>query len=79
MDSEGSRDAADGIDLEEVEVMRDRKPCPVREYHEVREVVDELDLADAKARLKTLKADNKELAAENKRLRARVVELEASQ
>ena len=45
----------------------------------VHEVLDELDLADAKSRLKTLKAENESLAAENERLRARVEELEASQ
>ena len=68
------------FDLDEVEVMRDRKPSPVPlTASEVHEVVDELELADAKVRLKTLKAENESLAAENGRLRARVEELEASQ
>ena len=58
--------------------MRDRKPCPVQEYHEMRETLDELDLYDAKVRIKTLKAENKSLAAENERLRARVEELDES-
>ena len=59
------------IDLDEVEVMRDRnlkvwKPAP-----------EELDLAWAASRLHL--AEKESLAAENERLRARVEELEASQ
>ena len=65
--------------LDEVEVMRDRKPSPVPlTASEVHEVVDELELADAKVRLKTLKAENESLAAENWRLRAHVEELDES-
>ena len=63
------------IDLDELEVMRDRKPS----VHEVLDELDQLELADAKVRLKTLKAEKKSLLAENERLRARVKELEASQ